>query len=527
MNKQNRTMRIFIYIFLVFFVSTFLLAEDSISDTVSIPPNSTVSSLTLANTFFPADIIVRPRIIKRFLTFFLLPLAEPIPLPPLKIGDNFKTLDNPSVVKTETIVNTSPSNQNANSSTVNTTQNLPVGNTTKSVITNTPSTKIDAVKTDTTQANAGTSTTAQKDSSAASSAVKTDAIGKTPAQTQESKVAAAKAATQALANQNSAKTSNTTQNTASASTAKTDTAKSTTSDTSQTKTASVNAEEKTSTADATKTTITSTPASTSANNLTQKTEINRSVVVTQGKSFEIPFSGTNWIFMGEEALQDGVLYNRRRFEGDAAWFVFDANKVGNYILRFGKFDSIKNVENAELISIKVEAKTNASSTAALAVNNTSANGSANAKTDTSGSLTASTNKNTVANSETGSVAANVASSTDAKALGASLDNTSVNPSGIDPESPDGILLAAGNDYAKKNYESALKNLDYYISKYPQGSDSVFILYARIFEQNSPLRSIRKSYSYYKTIRDQFPESEYWNEAEKRMLYLERQYLEIR
>lgn len=516
------------YLFLVFFASTFLLAED----TVSIPPNSTVSSLTNANPSISPDPIVKPRVIKRFLTFFLLPLAEPIPLPPLKIGDNLRTLDNSSVVKTETIVNTSPSNQNANSSTVNTTQNLPVGNTTKSVITNTPSTKIDAGNTQSTDANALNSNSAQKDSSAATNTVKTDASVKTPAQTQESKVAAAKAQSQALANQNSAKNSTTTQNstaqnTASANTAKTDTAKITTADTSQTKAASVNVEEKTSKADASKTAITSAPASTSANNLTQKTEINRSVVVTQGKSFEIPFSGTNWIFMGEEALQDGVLYNRRRFEGDAAWFVFDANKVGNYILRFGKFDSIKNVENAELISIKVEAKSTTSSTAALAVNNSVANGSVNAKTETSGSLTASTNKNTVANSETGSVAGTVASSTDAKALGASLDSTSVNPSGIDPESPEGILLAAGNDYAKKNYESALKNLDYYISKYPQGSDSVFILYARIFEQNSPLRSIRKSYSYYKTIRDQFPESEYWNEAEKRMLYLERQYLEIR
>jgi len=368
------------YLFLIFFASTFLLAED----TVSIPPNSTVSSLSNANTSISPDPIVRPRIIKRFLTFFLLPLAEPIPLPPLKIGDNLKTLDNASVVKTETIVSTN--------------QNLPSGNTTKSVITNTTSTKIDAGNTQSTEANALNSSSAQKDSSAATSTVKTDSSVKTPAQTQESKVAAAKAQSQAAATQNSAKTSNTTQNTASASSAKTDTAKITTADTSQSKAAFVNVEEKTSTTDASKTAITSAPASTSANNLTQKTEINRSVVVTQGKSFEIPFSGTNWIFMGEEALQDGVLYNRRRFEGDAAWFVFDANKVGNYILRFGKFDSIKNVENAELISIKVEAKSTTSSTAALAVNNTSADGSANAKTDTSGSLTASTNKNTVANS---------------------------------------------------------------------------------------------------------------------------------
>ena len=58
-------------------------------------------------------------------------------------------------------------------------------------------------------------------------------------------------------------------------------------------------------------------------------------------------------------------------------------------------------------------------------------------------------------------------------------------------------------------------------------DEVFFLYAKALEHEGPLRDIRGAYGNYKRVRDEYPQSRFWDEAAQKTSYIERYYLEIR
>jgi hypothetical protein len=62
---------------------------------------------------------------------------------------------------------------------------------------------------------------------------------------------------------------------------------------------------------------------------------------------------------------------------------------------------------------------------------------------------------------------------------------------------------------------------------PDGTDEAYLLYARALEQNGPQKDIKRAYYFYKKVRDEYPESSYWDEASARASYIERRYFEIR
>jgi outer membrane protein assembly factor BamD (BamD/ComL family) len=93
--------------------------------------------------------------------------------------------------------------------------------------------------------------------------------------------------------------------------------------------------------------------------------------------------------------------------------------------------------------------------------------------------------------------------------------------------PEAALQAAKSELAAGRVPNALAALDRLLALAPEGTDEAYILYARALEQNGPEKDIKRAYAYYKKLRDEYPESAFWDEAASRASYIERRYFDIR
>lgn len=75
--------------------------------------------------------------------------------------------------------------------------------------------------------------------------------------------------------------------------------------------------------------------------------------------------------------------------------------------------------------------------------------------------------------------------------------------------------------------SALAVLDRYTSRFPLGSDEAWWLYGRLLEANGPNKDVRSALAYYKRLMAEYPQSSRYDDAKKRVAYLERFFFEIR
>jgi outer membrane protein assembly factor BamD (BamD/ComL family) len=93
--------------------------------------------------------------------------------------------------------------------------------------------------------------------------------------------------------------------------------------------------------------------------------------------------------------------------------------------------------------------------------------------------------------------------------------------------PAALIKLARDELSAKRVSAALETLDRYRSLYPYVGDEVFYLYALAYEQDTPLRDIKKAYENYRRVRDEFPRSQFWRQSADRVAYLERHYPGLR
>jgi hypothetical protein len=281
--------------------------------------------------------------------------------------------------------------------------------------------------------------------------------------------------------------------------------------------------------------------------------ISRNVSAMVGENIEIPFDGSGWTYLGEKDQKDGVTYETRRFEGSGVVFVMNAVTSGQYVLRFQRQDVLRGLAEIELIGVDVRNRPTvvappASSVAPSQATPLSAAAASGAPAGTGPSGGAATVGAATQNAAsppaigatqgTGAVAPNAAGTGEPSVAGLATTPGALAPGAADasasgaaalppPDSPEGMLLAAKNELGAGRIQSALAVLDKLLAKYPAGMDEAYYLYGLALEQNGPLKDIRRAYSYYKKVVDEYPESPFWDKANERVSYIERYYFEIR
>jgi TolA-binding protein len=92
--------------------------------------------------------------------------------------------------------------------------------------------------------------------------------------------------------------------------------------------------------------------------------------------------------------------------------------------------------------------------------------------------------------------------------------------------PEEYLRRARDAYGAGRIAQALAVLDQFRDRFPAGSDEAWWLYGQSLEAAGPSRDIRSALDYYRRLVREYPQSPRFDEARRRIAYLERYYFNI-
>lgn len=309
--------------------------------------------------------------------------------------------------------------------------------------------------------------------------------------------------------------------------------------------------------------------------------------IRRGDRFELRVSGSGWTYLGEAAGQEGIAYEHRRFQDGDAIFALSADRVGDYLLDFRRLDPLLGVPESKTARIVVTDAASplgaplsglgagilgsvtgsrstlpspASPSGSSVPPATSAAGTGGASSVPSATATPSPagGASSVPSPTPGSATSSVPSSSSASSVpspssAVTSSGASSVPGAVVPPATPGIPAApaaAGvasapsaavpasesyvdllrfsrDEIAAGRFESARRALERLVSLYANSGDEPWYLLGRVYEEPGPLRDIRKAHAAYKRVRDEFPESAWWQDAADRVAAIERRYFDIR
>ena len=92
--------------------------------------------------------------------------------------------------------------------------------------------------------------------------------------------------------------------------------------------------------------------------------------------------------------------------------------------------------------------------------------------------------------------------------------------------PDEYLQKAKEEFSAGRIAEAIANLNRFSEYYPVESDEVLWLYGQFYEANSPSRNILAALEYYRRLTREYPQSSRFDDARRRIAYLQRYYINI-
>jgi hypothetical protein len=274
----------------------------------------------------------------------------------------------------------------------------------------------------------------------------------------------------------------------------------------------------------------------------------RTVQATVGQTIEIPFRGKGWVYLGELQSRPGVEYVSKRDDAEGQSFVFRAEAPGTFELKFSKQDFIRDyilndhvrvivsdapepqnwfappVDRGTVVasprwpSVPAEDAPASTGTTPEAATNTPAQTAPVTTPAASGTAPAAIVSDTVSPPPTA-----LPEPDEVSAPSASVPTVST-PAESAPEE---LLRQAREALAGGSIAQGLAVLDRFREQFPAGSDEAWWLYGQLLEANGPDRDIRAALDYYRRLVQEYPQSPRYDEARRRIAYLERFYLNIR
>jgi hypothetical protein len=282
---------------------------------------------------------------------------------------------------------------------------------------------------------------------------------------------------------------------------------------------------------------------------------------------EIPFTGTGWIYLGELASRRGIVYDSRRLDPEGQSFIFRADNEGTYALKFYRQDFIRDFILNDYVQVIVgeaplagtgwfnppmdqgrvtaqprwptslqeaQIRRNAETTAGASSANVL---SADVQGAAQPSQTPPASGRAVSAAEAASVssgpqtapqestaAGSVPPATATAQPPATADNSTLEMPQDTP--PEAFIQKAKELFDEGKVSSAIATLDQFRLRYPSGSDEAYWLYGQFYEANTPNRDILAALDYYRRLVREYPQSSRFNDARRRIAYLERYYINI-
>ncbi|MDR2501383.1 MAG: hypothetical protein LBD37_09965, partial [Treponema sp.] len=296
----------------------------------------------------------------------------------------------------------------------------------------------------------------------------------------------------------------------------------------------------------------------------------RIVRVTVGQLVEVPFRGTGWVFLGEQAARRGIVYDSRRLDSEGQSFVFRTEDAGSYTLKFFKQDFIRDFIFNDFVQVIVGSVPETVGTGWF--NSSFDRGRVRAEPRWPNSLeeaqalrrgrgpesgtavgapgsTGSPKTETLPDSSGAAASPEIAAAVPPAPAEAPASTSSRPP--VPPVSDEGVVpvrppaLGAGNsaaapqtsvaaseaqvnatpetflEKAREEFDAgriaqAISQLDMFHNRYPSGSDEAWWLYGQFYEANSPSRNILAALDYYRRLVREYPQSSRYNDARRRI-----------
>ncbi len=270
-------------------------------------------------------------------------------------------------------------------------------------------------------------------------------------------------------------------------------------------------------------------------NNSQKTP-SRSMTAKNNQYVDIIYPGRGWIYMGEDEGKDQILrYFGRKLGTENTTFTLRTTKSGETVLHFYKNDVLKGEYIDDYLEIKVleeSAKPNERAKAPsyeesvpqkpVRLEKKAETQEETQKTDeiknieekTSGDeqkLSSQDETNLKQNDVSNNVSNEVSRPEQKKSLKIDTKN---------------LLEQAKKDFEAKSYAQALSEVQQYLDTQNTRIDEALFLQGQILEADSEVKNIKSAIDSYNSLIKNYPASTFWQEANRRKIYLNRYYVNI-
>ncbi len=216
-----------------------------------------------------------------------------------------------------------------------------------------------------------------------------------------------------------------------------------------------------------------------------------------GKTVRIVLPGVGWIYLGEKDHGGKVKYVGKDTSAESTTFTFALIQEGEAILQFQKQDLLAKTTTYDTVLV----------------------------------TTARDSKQAAGGTKEGK--APLVPGTATLGPSASLGGSEKSPSlpGEDSKPTESFSRQMDRLLKEGKQKEAVRLIEEYLQE-AEGTESVekdrlYFTLARLYEEEPEVKDIKKALSYYEKVRDQFPFSPYWEEADYRSRYIRRNFFEIR
>lgn len=279
--------------------------------------------------------------------------------------------------------------------------------------------------------------------------------------------------------------------------------------------------------------------------------ISRTVKLYTGQRLRLDYPGEGWVYLGESTAQKGIKYQQRKLQNGITVFNFNTENKGSYLLNFSRFDAFSDNFIADSVLVEVEDSiqklnnvvkapdfkgtlTGADSIAAEPAVPQNSRMTVNPNLENKKAETA-------ANEKTETVKTAEAVNTEAE-----IPKKTVGKSPVISDSPD-VLIAMETEtketkpqepsaeeslesirksIASGNASEALNNLNSFFQNYSVRADEAWFLRGQAYELNGKEKNIKLALDAYQTVVKAYPDSARWDEADARIRYIKKFYVNI-
>ena len=266
-------------------------------------------------------------------------------------------------------------------------------------------------------------------------------------------------------------------------------------------------------------------------NNSQKTP-SRSMTAKNNQYIDIIYPGRGWIYMGEDEGKDQILrYFGRKLGTENTTFTLRTTKSGETVLHFYKNDVLKGEYIDDYLEIKVLEESAKPNERAKAPSYEESVPQKTVRLEKKAEAQEEAQKtDEIKNIEE-------KTSGDEQKL-SSQDETNLKKNDVSKEvsKPEqkknlkidtkNLLEQAKKDFKAKSYAQALSEVQQYLDTQNTRIDEALFLQGQILEADSEVKNIKSAIDSYNSLIKNYPASTFWQEANRRKIYLNRYYVNI-